>query len=337
MMYRFLAIASALTTLGAAQRPSNMSICDYYTTALLMNNTGANQATLLTLVVNTAVIGNYTTPNVGITVPGILAAGEYNGTAVDLAPYFNGGLASTNSNGSSGVSVNFLDGGGAAPLMNNMAADDTSSKQYRLINHLYGYFGGLLGCSMMGADFPVYTGSNNMYEVHKFMDLSSAEVGYFISQVAASAASFGVATADLMVVGTALNSLFGYKCSPEAVVIASQPAALQAICIGENCPLSLDANCDAYGNTDALEPTTAVASLFPSSTAPVTGTATGTADAASIASAASTSAASSMAIASSTATATPSSVVTAGAQAIGIRVGAFEVAGLVVGFAALLL
>ena len=34
-----------------AQRPSNTSICDYYTTALLKNNTAANQYSLLTLVV----------------------------------------------------------------------------------------------------------------------------------------------------------------------------------------------------------------------------------------------------------------------------------------------
>jgi hypothetical protein len=41
-----------------AQRPSNVSICDYYTTALLTNNTAENQYTLLTLLVNTVVIGN---------------------------------------------------------------------------------------------------------------------------------------------------------------------------------------------------------------------------------------------------------------------------------------
>lgn len=41
-----------------AQRPSNESICDYYTTALLKNNTAENQYTLLTLLVNTVVIGN---------------------------------------------------------------------------------------------------------------------------------------------------------------------------------------------------------------------------------------------------------------------------------------
>lgn len=51
------------------------------------------------------------------------------GTDVDLLPYFNGGLKSSNRGGSSGVSVNFLDGGGAAPLMKNMPADDDSSLQ----------------------------------------------------------------------------------------------------------------------------------------------------------------------------------------------------------------
>lgn len=62
-------------------------------------------------------------------VPGILAAGTYNGTAVNLMPYFNGELKSSNRGGSAGVSVNFLDGGGAAPLQKNMAADDEKSNQ----------------------------------------------------------------------------------------------------------------------------------------------------------------------------------------------------------------
>ena len=57
MLFKYLAVAGAIGT-AVAQRPSNISICDYYTTALLTNNTAANQKTLLTLVVNTAVIGN---------------------------------------------------------------------------------------------------------------------------------------------------------------------------------------------------------------------------------------------------------------------------------------
>jgi hypothetical protein len=118
----------ALASLALAQRPTDMSICDYYTTALLKENTAANQKTLLTLVVNTAVIGNYTKPNVGITVPGILAKGMFNGTEVNLLPYFTGGLVSTN-RGDKAVSVNFLDDGGAAPLMLNMPSNGTTSAQ----------------------------------------------------------------------------------------------------------------------------------------------------------------------------------------------------------------
>jgi hypothetical protein len=53
----------------------------------------------------------------------------FNGTAVNLLPYFNGGFASTNSGGHTGVSQNFLDDGGAAPLMMNMPAHGTSSNQ----------------------------------------------------------------------------------------------------------------------------------------------------------------------------------------------------------------
>lgn len=68
----------ALAATAIAQDPS---ICDKYTTALLKENNAKNQETLLTLVVNTAVIGNYTKPNVGIKVPGLLApgTGKYEG------------------------------------------------------------------------------------------------------------------------------------------------------------------------------------------------------------------------------------------------------------------
>jgi hypothetical protein len=57
MFFQTLALAAAVGS-AMAQRPANITICDYYTTALLKNNTATNQKTLLTLVVNTAVIGN---------------------------------------------------------------------------------------------------------------------------------------------------------------------------------------------------------------------------------------------------------------------------------------
>ena len=82
----------------------------------------------MTLLVNTVVIGNYTQPNMNA-VPGILAQNPtFNGTAVNLAPYFTGALASSNRNGVA-TAVNFLDDGGAAPLMMNKPANGTSSNQ----------------------------------------------------------------------------------------------------------------------------------------------------------------------------------------------------------------
>lgn len=146
------------------------------------------------------------------------------------------------------------------------------TKPSMLLTHLYEYFGVLLGCTMQGnKDFPAYSGGGSQYEVHKFMDLSAAELGYFINQVAMSAASFGVAADDLTVVGTALYSLFGMKNSAPAVVVPAQGPQLQAICIGDGCPMAKNATTSGYDA--AVEPSTAVSSLVPSSMSP-TGSAT---------------------------------------------------------------
>ena len=131
-MYSVAKVATTVLALGSLSlaQTANQSLCDKYTTALLKDNNGTNQYTLLTLIVNTVVIGNYTKPNVGITVPGILAPGTFNGTKVNLLPYFDGGLMSTNDGGSSGVSKNFLDDGGAAPLkMNKPSNGNMTSNQ----------------------------------------------------------------------------------------------------------------------------------------------------------------------------------------------------------------
>lgn len=76
---------------------------------------GTTQSTLLTALVNTALIGNYSPLGGKANVTGILNNGTYNGTEVSLLKYFNGQLRSTNRDGNA-TSVNFLDGGGADPL-----------------------------------------------------------------------------------------------------------------------------------------------------------------------------------------------------------------------------
>lgn len=160
-----------------------------------------------------------------------------------------------------------------------------------LLTHLYEYFGVLLGCSMQGTEaYPAYGGGGSQYEIHKFMDLSAAEFGYFVNQVAMSAASFGVATADLTIVGNALYSTFGMMMSAPAIVVPAQGAQLQAICIGDGCPEAKNATTSGYAA--AVEPSTAISSLVPTSTAMVTGTATPAASASAAASSAASAASS---------------------------------------------
>jgi hypothetical protein len=160
-----------------------------------------------------------------------------------------------------------------------------------------------------------------MYEVHKYMALSPSEIGYFIQQVALSASSFGVAESDLAVVGTALTSLFDYRCAPPTTVIMSQGPQLNAICIDSTCPLAVNATCDKYNGTVA-EPSTAVSSLVPTTTAKVTGTATPMASA------------SMSMMGTGTTTSTSASASANVAAGMGCGMGVAAVAG---GFAALLL
>lgn len=86
---------------------------------------------------------------------------------------------------------------------------------------------------------------------YRFMDLDAAEFGWFVYNVGTAAASFGVSSADVATVGTALNSLFGYKCEPAVAITTTQPM-LQSICINYDCPLAPNAVCNQYDK--AVEP-----------------------------------------------------------------------------------
>lgn len=113
-----------------------------------------------------------------------------------------------------------------------------------LLTHLYQYFGALLGCSATG--FPAYAGFGSQASVHRFMNLNSAEVGYFIQNVGLAAASFGVATDDITVVATALETIFDVRCAQPTTVIPAQGAQLQSICEADDCALAPNATCAAY-------------------------------------------------------------------------------------------
>ena len=129
-----------------------------------------------------------------------------------------------------------------------------------LLTHLYQFFGVLLGCTQQGkTGFSAYKGEPSMYNVHKFMDLDAAEVGYFITQVGLAASSFGVATDDINTVAGALEKYFDVKCAPAVTLAPALGSQLQAICIAEDCPLAPNATCSAYG--PAVEPGVANSTL----------------------------------------------------------------------------
>ena len=256
---------SILFTSSLAARPDTVSICNYYTEALFKTNTADNQYLLLSALVNRVVIGNFTPTATNVSVPGILANGTFNNQNVSLLPFFTGVGNTTNENGVPS-SVNFLDGGGAEPLMKGMPANDTSSRQYFLLTHLYQLFGTLLGCSEQGmTGFSVYQGSPSMYETHKFMNLGTAQNGYFITQVALAAKSFGVADEDIKLVGTALTNLFEQRCSKPMSLKMPLPKLPQAICVADDCKLAQDPQCPSTSST-MMMPTMSSTMMMPSST-----------------------------------------------------------------------
>jgi hypothetical protein len=241
-MFNFLYILPFINT---------QSICDKYTSLLLKNNTSENQLTLLTLLVNTVVIGNYTSDAL-VNVPGILANGIVNGENVSLLDFFTGKNPTTNENDIP-TKVNFLDDGGAIPLLLNKPANGTTSRQYFLLTHLYQFFGNLLGCSMQSSNnsFKNYQGDNSMYQVHKFMNLNHNQVSYFIQQVGLSAQSFGVSNDDISSISNTLGNLFNYKCLKPIPLINNQ-TSLQSICTKDNCPINSNSECKV-STSDSLK------------------------------------------------------------------------------------
>jgi hypothetical protein len=179
-------------------------------------------------VVNLAVLGN------ADDVPGILAADA------GLVALFDGSGNTTNRGGEAGVAVNFLDGAGGLP--DNL---DANSNTAFLLNHLYQFFGALLGCTQDG--FPSYQGVADMYEVHKFMFINNTQMNYFNSQVAGAASSLGVSDDDVATIGTVLDTLFNQRCTPELTADSGVPEILvgtnPSICQTSDCPVANESAC----------------------------------------------------------------------------------------------
>jgi hypothetical protein len=107
------------------------------------------------------------------------------------------------------------------------------------------------------------------------MVLDPFELGYFIEQVALSAASFGVAPADIKAVGQALGAAFTFRCEKPMALIKSQGPQLQSICTDKTCPLAVNSSCTdqptiqgpVTGNTSSSSTSSASGTSTPTSTA----------------------------------------------------------------------
>ena len=108
-----------------AQRPSNASICDYYAEKLYGLNNSDTQFELVQGIVALAFGGSFNLTNISSDITGILNPGTLNGLSVNLQPWFDGSLESTNLNNQP-VGINWLNGGGLDPLYNYLSGATSS-------------------------------------------------------------------------------------------------------------------------------------------------------------------------------------------------------------------
>lgn len=122
------------------------------------------------------------------------------------------------------------------------------------------------------------------------MVLDPYQLGYFITQVGLSAASFGVADSDISTVATALESLFAYRCAPKVTAIQAQGPQYQSVCTDETCPLAENSTCADQPNIaqplvanstlamgEGRNASSSSSAVAPSSTAMSSGSSTGSA------------------------------------------------------------
>lgn len=234
-------LALAAVAYVQAQRPSDVSICDYYAPKYFGgDNTAINQYSFMNVLVNRFAFGGITLES-GENITGFLTPGTYQGKPVNLLPHFNGGLASANQGGEHGVAISIIrpDGSGRAPIPPHFTPNGTNLVQNVHLTHVYPYFGTVIGCSKIGdTGFPPYSGPNSIYETHKFMNLGPEDVGYFITQIGLSLSSMGVTDEDVAISNSTFDRLFNYRCLPPYDLIKNQGAQSSSICQRSDCPIA---------------------------------------------------------------------------------------------------
>lgn len=119
-----LLVLALLFGASLAQRPTDVSICDYYAKVKYGSASKDNQFQLLQGIVSLAFGGSSAIPsaNVSTEITGILNPGVQDETPVNLLPWFNGTKISTNLNNQP-VGINWLDDGGVKPLLNFLSGE----------------------------------------------------------------------------------------------------------------------------------------------------------------------------------------------------------------------
>ncbi|RDW85948.1 hypothetical protein BP5796_04273 [Coleophoma crateriformis] len=265
----FLALVATLG-LSLAQRPSTASTCDYYAEQLYGTNTSDTQHKLIESIVSLAFGGGSTVPNVSTSLTGIFNPGSFQSLNVDLRPWFDGSLASTNLN-NQGVGVDWLDGGGAAPLHEFLNGTTSSvilsntTNQYELFTHFFSAFSHIFGCSLPQSSSSKSGQSTSLAYVHKYMNLNYTDLGHFIDQLTLSTQHFGFSDQDAQTFSTSLNSRYNVRCAPPL------NGQLLSLCQASNCPLAEPSpDCNAYTDLTAEGTTSAGASSTPGPTVATT-------------------------------------------------------------------
>lgn len=120
-----LLLVALLAGLAMAQRPSGSSICDYYAEVRFGTNSSTTQYKLIEGIVAMAFGGGNATSNASSSLTGILNPGKFNDIAVDLHPFFDGSIDSTNLNNQP-IGIDWLDGGGVGPLYSYLNGSESS-------------------------------------------------------------------------------------------------------------------------------------------------------------------------------------------------------------------
>lgn len=182
---KFIVPFLLLMTRAAAQRPENVSTCDYYTEQKYGEPSPLHQYHLIQSIVSLAFAGSSSLPaqNVSEKITGILNPGveEGTGTAVHLLPWFNGSIPSSNLNNQA-IGIDWLDDGEVQPLLDylsgktaNVTLRPESNELYdrillnivrtsmlttcsRLMGHFFIAFSRVFGCSSPPPPLPATKG-----------------------------------------------------------------------------------------------------------------------------------------------------------------------------------